>query len=510
MTTQITKVEASISDQFDYVSSVTESLSGIIELLYPLAWDAPLYDDSKPSYNLSFNSKTDTEAGTLAGKFTIKHKATGDYVDSGSHEDEVENGTLSDSVTASYGTLDKVTGNISTSYTTKLNKDEEVVSSKHTSNSKLAITSSNYTLEDKSDDYSQTTSSSSSSSYVAKTNKTTSTSKSSDVYKSKDLNYSVSHNSKSEYSEGESYTSSHSGTGKVIYSNHDVDTESTITANLVCDYSSKDGIDTSSSSINFSSADIKITADDKSSLSSLSFSGSMLYDDNDGTSISLKGFALETADLKLSSTAVSGINDSESDVSLSDVFYGFGFNDFEISGFAQPSEETLTNAIDAFLYANQGDGTYTIKSTEGLEIDAGDGVDVVVGGDGADSITGGAGSDKLTGGKEVDTFSFNSSDFFTEDTDGNLVFNKSVDSITDFNLTEGDVLDLGDLGELDFSYNSLTAAQTGDAQLFYFGGTIYLNTDTTGEKYTATPIIKLTGNPAVNAELTDFNYPVAA
>jgi Ca2+-binding RTX toxin-like protein len=126
---------------------------------------------------------------------------------------------------------------------------------------------------------------------------------------------------------------------------------------------------------------------------------------------------------------------------------------------------------------------------------------------GNDTLVGGTGSDKLTGGKGADTFIFTSSDFYTTDSNGGLVFNTSVDTVTDFNLKEYDVLDFGDLGELSF-YASLNDAKDDLASLFYVKGSgkIYLNTNDAGG-FTPTLIVLLTGKPAVNADLTDWNYP---
>jgi Ca2+-binding RTX toxin-like protein len=156
-----------------------------------------------------------------------------------------------------------------------------------------------------------------------------------------------------------------------------------------------------------------------------------------------------------------------------------------------------------------GDNNITITNKEGVQIDAGLGKDTVIGSIGNDTIIGGAGSDKLTGGKGADTFSFSNADFYTENANGNSVFNKSADTITDFNLKEHDILDFGDLGELSF-YTTLNAAKVDDAHLFYLKGSgkIYLNViDTNSGKYVPTVIITLTGKPAVNADLTDWDYP---
>ena len=115
---------------------------------------------------------------------------------------------------------------------------------------------------------------------------------------------------------------------------------------------------------------------------------------------------------------------------------------------------------------------------------------------------------QLTGGKGIDTFSFSSSNFYTVNSNVDLVFNKSVDTVTDFNLKEHDVIDLEDLGQLTF-FSSLNAAQDDMASLFYVKGTgkIYLNTNET-DGFTPSVIIIISGKPAVNADMTDFNYTV--
>jgi len=167
-------------------------------------------------------------------------------------------------------------------------------------------------------------------------------------------------------------------------------------------------------------------------------------------------------------------------------------------------DDLMANVVPNLM---NGNNSITITNKEGIQIDAGAGKDTVIGAIGNDTIVGGAGSDKLTGGKGTDTFSFSNTDFYTENTNGELIFNKSADTITDFNLKDGDVLDFGDLGELSF-YAKLADAKLDNAHLFYVkgSGSVYLNTSTT-DGFTPTVIITLTGKPAVNTDLTDWNYP---
>ena len=167
-------------------------------------------------------------------------------------------------------------------------------------------------------------------------------------------------------------------------------------------------------------------------------------------------------------------------------------------------DDLMANVVPNLM---NGNNNITIINKEGIQIDAGIGNDSIVGGVGDDTITGGAGSDKLTGGKGADMFSFSNIDFYTKNANGELVFNKSSDTITDFNLKEHDLLDFTDLGQLGF-YASLAAAKDDGANLFYVkgSGNIYLNTSTT-DGFKATVIVTLTGKPAVNTDGTDFNYP---
>jgi len=216
--------------------------------------------------------------------------------------------------------------------------------------------------------------------------------------------------------------------------------------------------------------------------------------------VNISKFTLENNDLKTVSGAVPKILVGDKSVNYDLQSLQYLLDNEEIP------QETITKTIDYFKTLNQGDNTITIKNSEGLSVDAGNGKDVVVGGKGDDTIIGGSGSDKLTGGKGSDTFSFGWFDFFPENTDGISEFVKSVDTIIDFNLSENDVLEFNQLAPLRF-FLSLTDATAAKADLFYVSGKIYLNTEPGSDKYIVTPIITLTGNPKVNADLSDFAYP---
>ncbi|MCX7073298.1 MAG: hypothetical protein NTZ70_00560 [Methylococcales bacterium] len=178
--------------------------------------------------------------------------------------------------------------------------------------------------------------------------------------------------------------------------------------------------------------------------------------------------------------------DAGTDTVLSSITYILGNNleNLELLGVSKIN--ATGNALDNELLGNDGNN-------------------ILNGMVGDDFLIGGKGSDKLTGGKGADTFMFRMDDFFPADENGDYIFNKSVDTITDFNLKDGDTLNFDGLQ----FYPDLVSAKVDEPQLFYVKGTIYLNIDTTALNYTPVAIIKLTGNPKVNADFTNFSYPPA-
>ena len=517
-----TQVEANITDFLNYADQrfntypdnensgilKFEGISGLVENLSTLNWVSPKYDDTQPSYNLSFKAPKTTD--NPVGVFTINHKVTGDFIVADVKSinaflaSDINNGTINDNVTVSFGTIDKSSYAISQSVNRKYNESGSMYSSFNMSNSYTqSITSSNNTYDDTSDDYSRVISNKSS----AKLNGSTwdASYQYSDVYKSKYLNYS---NISSSYNKETTDTHSSSNIVKLNYSSDKA------IANLAYkdSYNSNELKGSSISLLDFSSATLKTISDDKLNTSSLYFIGG-ISSINDGDSISIASiniskFTLENNDLKI----YSGIIPKTVIDYDSSYWFIWHLNSLSTNNESY-LQEVITKTIDYFKTLNQGDNTITIKNSEGLSVDAGNGKDVVVGGKGDDTIIGGSGSDKLTGGKGSDTFSFNSADFFTENTNRELVYNKSVDTITDFNLSEKDVLNFGDLGELSF-FSSLKDAIDESANFFYVSGKIYLNTNTDNSpegKYTATPIITLTGNPKIDiGNIKYFNVVIGS
>jgi Ca2+-binding RTX toxin-like protein len=498
-----------------------------------------MYDDTQSSYNLTFNAPKTVDSPTAV--FSISHAGTGDYIkasyvyvknnNSGYYEyrnngEKIRNGTVTDNVTVSYGANDKINYTITESLSTK---------SDNTYKSSLScietVTSSNYTIDDKSDDYTRTSSYKDSNSEDISKHLIYSY-KYSDIYKSKNLNYSISDNQS-----GTSFfvdPANNNGIKisdwndarliKVAYSKHDIEVGNTISANYSCTYNnfnnehidasvpkSSLNIDNYSYSYVFSAASFKVASDDKSNESSLTFVGeyktfsnaiSKLHSDT----INLKNFTFETSNLKMTSKA------------FIMEYYGFSvflditdISSYVIQNTDENKKDTLkiiNDFINDFQNLNGGDNAITIKSVDGVEIDAGNGKDTIIGGIGDDTLIGGAGSDKLTGGKGADKFSFTGSDDFqTKNSNGIWVMNKSIDTITDFNLKEYDTLDFGTV--LNF-YSTLSAAKNdSEAYIFYVkgSGNIYMNSSYGHSGFTPIVIVTLTGNPAVNADLTDWNYP---
>lgn len=104
-------------------------------------------------------------------------------------------------------------------------------------------------------------------------------------------------------------------------------------------------------------------------------------------------------------------------------------------------------ANDDILSGSAGDDELIAQAGhDKLYGDAGN--DTLSGGDGDDLIVGGAGNDILTGGTGEDHFYFNFTDIGT-------AASPAIDTITDFNLSEGDVLDIRDLLD-DEENNDLT------------------------------------------------------
>jgi Ca2+-binding RTX toxin-like protein len=129
--------------------------------------------------------------------------------------------------------------------------------------------------------------------------------------------------------------------------------------------------------------------------------------------------------------------------------YADGFEDSDFSNL-NGTGNNLNNTITGNGGKNILEG---LSGNDTLKGNSGD--DTLLGGDGNDFLFGGKGTDSLTGGFGADTFVFESS-------------SEGIDTITDFNYSEGDKIQISKVGfgatsTNQFSYNSGTGALLFDA-----------------------------------------------
>jgi Ca2+-binding RTX toxin-like protein len=132
----------------------------------------------------------------------------------------------------------------------------------------------------------------------------------------------------------------------------------------------------------------------------------------------------------------------------------------------------------------------TLTGSSGNDVlKGGAGNDVLSGGAGLDTLYGGPGADTLTGGTGKDTFAYAKTDA------------TGVDTITDFSLADGDVLDISDLLT---NYNPATP----DAWIYAYDDgtktTVAVDRDGTGSTYGFQDIAVLQGLTGPNATLAQL------
>jgi Ca2+-binding RTX toxin-like protein len=114
-----------------------------------------------------------------------------------------------------------------------------------------------------------------------------------------------------------------------------------------------------------------------------------------------------------------------------------------------------------------GDGNDTVDGGAGNDmLYGGAGNDMLYGGAGNDIINGGAGTNTLSGGEGADVFSFSAIDAFT-----------GVDTITDFNIADGDKIDISDILE---GYDPVSSAISDFVQIFDGGQDTFITVDANG------------------------------
>nr|WP_255303161.1 VCBS domain-containing protein [Cobetia sp. 5-11-6-3] len=171
-------------------------------------------------------------------------------------------------------------------------------------------------------------------------------------------------------------------------------------------------------------------------------------------------------------TVADGDGDSESsyfliDLDQQDVLIGTTGND-SLSG-TDISDQVIGLAGNDTLRGLEGNDTL-VGGAGSDSLEGGSGTDTLKGGDGADLLIGGTGNDILTGGDGADTFQWMSGD------DVNSEGGMATDTITDFSVADGDVIDLSDLlqsnGDADALSSFLHFESDGDG-----GTTIEISVD---------------------------------
>ncbi len=165
------------------------------------------------------------------------------------------------------------------------------------------------------------------------------------------------------------------------------------------------------------------------------------------------------------------------------------YGDAGVSATYAGDDKLYGEAGDDYIYGGAGKD-YINGGIDNDTLYGGDGNDTILGGAGNDHIIGEKGNDILTGGNGADTFWF-------------MAINEGVDTIKDFNESQGDKLELSNvLTQFDpvtDAINNFVFAQT-DAS----GTTILVNQDGSGGVGAATALFKLEGVSVSVSEL--FNH----
>lgn len=172
--------------------------------------------------------------------------------------------------------------------------------------------------------------------------------------------------------------------------------------------------------------------------------------------------------------------------------------DLDVSGYASGLTvsyrgQTILSASGFKTPIGDFDTLYSGISTEDFYVSLLFGNDKIAGGSGADIMNGHAGSDKLTGGMGADSFIFELDDY---NVSGKR--KPSVDTITDFSVSQGDRIELDGFGDIALVATK-EAGMAAGAGLFYekAKGCIYYDTTGSGNYQI---IVKITGAPTLTAD----------
>lgn len=155
---------------------------------------------------------------------------------------------------------------------------------------------------------------------------------------------------------------------------------------------------------------------------------------------------------------------------------------------------------DANVSVEVQDGD-TVTGTDADEILIGsDGDDILIGGAGDDILIGGEGNDTLTGGAGADTFGF------TGSLDGS-----NRDTVTDYNIAEGDVINVSDLVTYDDAANGSDISDYLQASFNdgRDGVSLKVNSDGAGDDYETVVFLQgLDGTSQIKVVLDDQEYTI--
>lgn len=159
---------------------------------------------------------------------------------------------------------------------------------------------------------------------------------------------------------------------------------------------------------------------------------------------------------------------------------GYGARDIIYGGSGTGQDVIYGRAGNDDLYGEGGNDTLHGEDGNDLLV-GGDGNDTINGGNGNDALYGGAGTDTMSGGAGADSFIFEAASAYS-----------NIDTISDFNTSQGDKLNLGNLLNL---YDPLTEAITDFVELTTSGSNtlVKVDRDGTDSAYGWTQISTLTG-----------------
>ena len=150
---------------------------------------------------------------------------------------------------------------------------------------------------------------------------------------------------------------------------------------------------------------------------------------------------------------------------MSDNYQNTAYDSYQVESILLDDGTTISLTSDYIFTGTAGADSITATSQNDVLYGL-DGSDYLYGGNGDDVLYGGGGADMLYGQGGADTFAFESGSAFT-----------ASDNIQDFNLVDGDALDISDVLS---GYDPLTDAITDFVQITESGSNSYLNVDADG------------------------------